>query len=1691
MSELGNKELAAAYKSGIKAAMDKNIANLTDTQKEFIDSYNKWRRIGDKISELELQLDEHLSMGKNPAEFFKAKLDFVFGTAILQSKRDAFLWAMDNCVNWQFSKGMYRRAFHTHSFAFCKSSVKDIFSSFEYCAVDCDTVKQLKVGDGCTEEIKAYLQEQTSLCPYEIAYEIEKGNNEVIEEVENIIMYDGDKKFLGSVISAVVLTSNSRLLDDLCKLLLAAQQQEGLRQAICEAADFGTKKAFLTILKTIEENNLVRFSSVKRAIGVWLGYGEDPEKIERISAKLLQCMILCVTDTEYRKQCLEGDNRLEISVALWSEGFDDIENWYTSIEKLCKGSKPQLITAAEYLRMAGNVKFISSLSVNIICANDDDEVLARFIPLALSNALSGVNSYNMTFTESKEQYAKRWFDSPDDENIAALYNKLTSVYSDLKKGSPIDKSDLCEKILICAYLLGDEKLDENLPKLKEINSDYRGSYVFLLLRNPNTKAQLLALTSALSDKADYVRTRALLNIEKFDIKLDDDCYKIVEDSLRYKNEDLRKTAISVLEKQTPEKIKGTVIRLLSGKTEQLRTAALSIIIDMKNSDNEELKNLYNELSPIAADLENPTNKEKVLLQNIVTQKQEKLFTEQDRNVALSLPDNSYTHDAVRYFMSIFPSSDLGRIVYPEEYSTLKNRILDKLKDKAKGTLQGKKQASEHCEQAKEALSLVQSLDELMTSLNEEEFKVDGEFVTIPTCRNYVDIYKAFEDKFKAWAEKEKLDFEKALKLYVLMAGLIISPDMDNGFALFFEPIMTSLFGSGFERYPENKNTYKIAGIVECLILGILDREIVQQKKSMLETAAMLYILKTDTEKLSYKEKYYGQEKTVIILNHPQFDLLSNKSYADEHLSEFLHLRLLVNNKLNIGKQLFWGGTFSSSFGRYTYLSTHIDFRAFAVAAFKGIIPEKAFYSLCYSMPNFITILSNVKRGCESENVTLISEVVKVKDFSELSDEQKALLSYICKIYDDMTEDMLKQETNRGESETDYSKIISRFGVIYGIDNYIKLLKALGDDTLAINSGYIYDYGKKSCQSYLIGICKPLPTDTATALKTAAKENNIKETRLIEAALYSPEWIELTEQVLGWEGFVSGCSYFIAHMNEYQTPKRAALIARFTPLTNLQLMGGAFDKNWFMSVYNTLGEKRFNEIYKGAKYITDGNKHTRARKYADAALGRLDKSQVKAQIADKRNKDLLMAYGIIPIESDDDLLERYLFIQQFLKESKKFGAQRRESEKTASENALINLAQTCGFDNTTRLTLKMESLLADKNKSLFEPVTIDDVTLQLVVDDSGKADITAIKDGKKLKSIPSKLNKNEQVLLLKDAKKEMSQQYSRTKFMLENAMENGTEFSAEEISWLMQNPVTKPIASSLVFLNDGNFGFFEDFKLNSFNNSSVTLQKSDKLRVAHPFMLYKAGIWAEYQRYLFDKKLIQPFKQVFRELYVKTDEELETPYSRRYSGNQIQPKKALACLKTRGWIADIENGLQKIYYKDDIVATIYALADWFSPADIECPTLEYVCFYDRIKGTLKKIEEIPDIIFSEVMRDVDLCVSVAHAGGVDPETSHSTVEMRKAVAMLTVSLFGFENVSFSDHHARIKGEYGEYTVHLGSGICHKQSLMINILPVHSQQRGKLFLPFADEDPKTAEIISKILLLAEDKKIKDPQIISQIR
>ncbi len=257
-------------------------------------------------------------------------------------------------------------------------------------------------------------------------------------------------------------------------------------------------------------------------------------------------------------------------------------------------------------------------------------------------------------------------------------------------------------------------------------------------------------------------------------------------------------------------------------------------------------------------------------------------------------------------------------------------------------------------------------------------------------------------------------------------------------------------------------------------------------------------------------------------------------------------------------------------------------------------------------------------------------------------------------------------------------------------------------------------------------------------------------------------------------------------------------------------------------------------------------------------------------------------------------------------------------------------------------------------------------------------------------------------------------------------------------------------------------------------------------------LLQTQAWPQWQRDCFLRERIQPFKQVFRELYVLTAAESEDgTLSRRYDGHQVNPRQALALLGNRGWTVHPEEGVRRTFHAQGMTAWLSFFEGFTTPAEVEGLTLAGIGFSRRGEWKPLPLEAVPPRLFSKVMRDVDLVVSVAHQGGVDPEASASTVEMRAALIREAMALLKMDNVRFQGSHALIDGQLATYSVHLGSAVVHRQpGGYLCIVPVHSRHRGRLFLPFADDDPRTAEALSKVLLLAKDTEIKDPTILEQI-
>ncbi|MDR2117159.1 MAG: DUF4132 domain-containing protein, partial [Planctomycetaceae bacterium] len=700
-----------------------------------------------------------------------------------------------------------------------------------------------------------------------------------------------------------------------------------------------------------------------------------------------------------------------------------------------------------------------------------------------------------------------------------------------------------------------------------------------------------------------------------------------------------------------------------------------------------------------------------------------------------------------------------------------------------------------------------------------------------------------------------------------------------------------------------------------------------------------------------------------------------------------------------------------------------------------------------------------------------------------------------KLIPKVIERILEIEIQRGDTPTEVSSFAVLIEHFEGIRYFVKILKAM--DKTPFTRGYIWSNknSRSDVFSSLLRACEP--EDEADSKLFA----DIPEQRLLEAAMYAPQWIDLVQEFLGWEGLTSACWYFHAHVNESMNETKESIIARYSPISPQQFKDGAFDINWFNDAYKTLGEKRFQMVYDAAKYITSGNNHRRAQIFADALRGKLNIADVKKSVTDKRNKDNLLAYSLLPLKKgksgEKEQLERYNFIQNFLNESKKFGQQRKESEGKICEIAFQNLARSAGYEDVNRFIWAMETEKSKELVGYIVPKNIDGFELSVVIDDFGKPSIRSAKEnGTELKDIPSKLKKHPYVEELKEVVKTFRNQFSNVRTNFEKAMQFESEFTVDELYNLSQNPAIKPIISKLIYCYENNFGFFADGQLVDVDgkiDATQKLKSTDRIVIAHPVHLFENKVWKNFQKIVFEREIVQPFKQIFRELYLpNADEKNVKTYSNRYAGHQIQPSKAVALLKSRNWTIDQYLGFQKVFYKLDLMVWLYCYADWFTPSDIEPPTIEKIEFVDRRTLKVIPIEKIPPVIFSEIMRDLDLVVSVAHIGGVDPEASFSTIEMRTAILEETLRLVKLKNVTLKKSHALVKGTLGEYTIHLGSG---EVQIMaggsLTILPVHSQHRGRLFLPFIDDDPKTAEIMSKTLLLAEDNKIKDPTILEAIR
>lgn len=1706
--------------------------NLSDTERSLLPG-TSYYSVPVKACEWMQQLLESGTCSKL-SDLYKTQFSRLTAVCVPKEKTEEFYYALDEMNQFQMTAGWYRRSIRSASYEpFVRGSILLLwgYSRLKFYGGNLADVLTGKV------DPEIYDHARTEYWTYDgmLAAQIDRGDEKTIQAVKDILLGETNTLMISyELIRGIVKSKNKELYQLLGQFLLAARLQEGARQAVCETMDAGRPEAFLSLFQVIEENNLIRYSSVKRAVSTWIGIFNE-KSVDRITEKLVRLMGQCLRDEAFCEEQLATNDSVAISCGLWAKGFYDAQKAIeVELMLVRNGTKNQKMTASYFNRSLQDSKLRMQVSREVIVSYPDDlELVACFLPGFLGDASYELSSlvndkHNGYYSlqdckarEPKQIPVEKWF--RDKEDARHIYGLLKELLKQIpKKGIDLNpcifpwhrvvmyQSDVAVRLCLIAWILQDEDcLDEAADWIPLVGQGEaygsRAAAARVLLYQPKSKVRRERLFELLHNPEETTMRSAFRLVEA--LKLSKEDYEKIEQNLKYKAG--RSQTLSLLKQQKKEELTACIGRLVQSKSEECRMGALDLALQMKKEDEKE----FSKLKPLLSGLTQPTGREQVLLDEL-------LGEESKAQSILNLP---------------------GYGLYDEKKAWILPDVKTNEKEAENLFAYGEK----------ECIRILHQLNKLIEEKKDLEYKTTwGEEMLLGTdlrtssrIHGVPDAVPLDEYPFRPlWEEfyqKEIKTPEMLLELYLYQCCRAKRNIYEKNSSLY-----KKVFGKGtikkapFQELVQGLRYGKQAGtIINVLFWQYIPKEL-KVKWGLIGIAKLLTVLDEENSLCELSEKRWNGEievYTIRAADYPVFSELRgwlNLAEGKDWKIAFV-LRFRLHKYYETVKK-------KEKAKRYSYYNnSYLTLTDFVRCYTEGIWDKDLFYKAVFTFLNLGSILGPVstveQKGAVAYRKARVGDlsaffghqVIKPVDgkyrFDTIGKEIPAM-DFAHELYREVIPKVLTVELKRGEQATPFSAFIPNIQVIYGIDYMIQILTALGKDTL--QRGYSYRLSqteRKVVLSHLLEVCHPKPEEGAKDLKKALKGTDITKKRLVELAMYAQQWIPIVEEYLALPGFQSGCYYFMAHTSESLDEYTAAMVAKYTPLSPEELRDGAFDLNWFFEAYHKLGEKEFKLLYDAAKYSSGGTAHTRARKYADAALGKVGKEELILEIEEKRNKDRLMSLGLLPLDAEKgkreaDLLDRYQFIQKFKKESRNFGAQRRASEGHAVDLALRNLSVNAGFTDVTRLVLRMETKLVESMEGYFEWAALDpgegkpeeEIQLRIYVDETGKSTLQCQKGEKLLKSIPTKYKKHETILAYQEMNKKLKEQYRRTRQMMEQAMEDRTFFEVWEFLELMKNPVVRPIVEPLVvklekgrskagktkdygeMSGEGRIGFLTESGLCGWSGKTVKVKPNDKILIAHPYDLYEEGHWHDYQKLLFEKKMKQPFKQVFRELYVKLSEELEKEHSMMFSGNQIQPQKTVGALRSRRWVADYEDGLQKVYYKENIVAQIYALADWFSPSDIEAPTLEWVVFTDRKTFRPLPIKEIPDIIYSEVMRDVDLAVSVAHAGGVDPETSHSTVEMRKAIVECNLELFQVKNVKLEGNHAVITGKLGQYTVHLGSGIVHQMgNAMLAVLPVHSQHRGRIFLPFVDDDPKTAEIMSKILLFAEDTKIKDPSILTQIR
>ena len=310
------------------------------------------------------------------------------------------------------------------------------------------------------------------------------------------------------------------------------------------------------------------------------------------------------------------------------------------------------------------------------------------------------------------------------------------------------------------------------------------------------------------------------------------------------------------------------------------------------------------------------------------------------------------------------------------------------------------------------------------------------------------------------------------------------------------------------------------------------------------------------------------------------------------------------------------------------------------------------------------------------------------------------------------------------------------------------------------------------------------------------------------------------------------------------------------------------------------------------------------------------------------------------------------------------------------------------------------------------------------------------------------------------------------------------------------------------------------------NENILTNNLREVSLWHPINSSLESI-KNWRHILEESKIMQPIKQAFREIYIVTDAELKTKtYSERMSSHILKQYQVNKLLKLRDW----NYSLIGCFYEaaDEQIATLNIKSQNIR-ADLTIKKIDsdsaigsnliydYVLtdslsFYDTVNEKVIELENVDKVLFSEIMRDVDLFVGVSSIGN-DPNFQYNNEEereywsdysfgelseiakTRKNVLETIIPKLRISDVcKIEGKFLIVEGTIRTYKIHIGSGniLMEPNDEYLCIVEDNTKKdfTQKLFIPF-ECDKGVSLILSKAFLLASDNTIEDSTILSQIK